>query len=78
MFRGTDFQMTWSNPSSMCQKNTTLAVEDMTKSDYDELASAGEDGEILELNQVVGYFCHVNRLLNGLGVTTEGDVIGFY
>lgn len=57
----------------------TLAVEDMEKSDYDELISAGcEDGEILELNQVVGYFCYVNRLLNGLGVTTEGDVIGFY
>ena len=51
----------------------------MTKSDYDELASAGcKDSEILELNQGAGCFCYMNQLLNGLGVTTEGDVIGFY
>lgn len=36
------------------------------------------DGEILEVNQVVAYFNYSNRLLNGLGVTTEGDSIGFY
>ena len=40
-------------------------------------AGAG-DGEILELNQIVGYFNYVNRLLNGLGVTTSGDTVGFY
>ena len=36
------------------------------------------DGEILEVNQVAAYFNYSNRLLNGLGVTTEGDSIGFY
>ena len=36
------------------------------------------DGEILEVNQVVAYFNYSNRVLNGLGVTTEGDSIGFY
>ena len=36
------------------------------------------DGEILEVNQVVAYFNYSNRVLNGLGVTTEGDVIGYY
>ena len=36
------------------------------------------DGEILEVNQVVAYFNYSNRLLNGLGVTTDGDSIGFY
>ena len=57
----------------------TLAVADMEKYDYDKLVAAGcGDGEILELNQVVTYFCYVNRLLNGLGVTTESDVIGYY
>ena len=25
-----------------------------------------------------GYFNYVNRLLNGLGVTTSGDTVGFY
>ena len=37
-----------------------------------------DDGQILELNQIVGYFNYVNRLLNGLGVTTSGDTVGFY
>jgi uncharacterized peroxidase-related enzyme len=36
------------------------------------------DGEILEVNQVAAYFNYANRLLNGLGVTTDGDSIGFY
>ena len=57
----------------------TVAVGDIVKSDVDSLRDAGcDDGEILELNQVVGYFCYANRLLNGLGVTTKGDVIGYY
>ena len=57
----------------------TVAVDSMLESDIEVLFQAGcDDGEILELNQVVGYFCYVNRLLNGLGVTTKGDVIGYY
>ena len=51
----------------------------MEKSDIDELRNAGvDDGEILEVNQIIGYFNYVNRCLNGLGVTTEGDVVGYY
>ncbi len=34
------------------------------------------DGEILEVNQVVSYFNYVNRTVNGLGVHTEGDILG--
>ena len=34
------------------------------------------DGEILEVNQVVSYFAYVNRTVLGLGVTTQGDVLG--
>ena len=57
----------------------TVAVDSMLESDIEALFQAGcDDGEILELNQVVGYFCYANRLLNGLGVTTKGDVIGYY
>ena len=40
--------------------------------------AGADDGEILEVNQVCAYFNYSNRLLNGLGVTTEGDVIGYY
>ncbi len=51
----------------------------MERADVEALQAAGiDDGAILELNQIVGYFNYVNRLLNGLGVTTEGDVVGYY
>ena len=51
----------------------------MEKADVDALFAAGlDDGEILEANQIIGYFNYVNRCLNGLGVTTEGDVVGYY
>jgi hypothetical protein len=51
----------------------------MRKVDVDACREAGaEDGEILEVNQVCAYFNYSNRLLNGLGVTTEGDRIGYY
>ena len=57
----------------------TRAVGRMVKSDIDVLRQAGcTDGEILEVNQVCAYFNYSNRLLNGLGVTTEGDVVGYY
>ena len=57
----------------------TTDVANMVKADIDQLHAAGcNDGEILEVNQVCCYFSYSNRLLNGLGVTTEGDVIGYY
>ena len=57
----------------------TLRPSDMVHEDVTALKEAGAgDGEILELNQIVGYFNYVNRLLNGLGVTTSGDTVGFY
>ena len=34
------------------------------------------DGEILEVNQVVSYFAYANRTVLGLGVTTDGDILG--
>ena len=60
-------------------RKLTAGVGDMVKADFDAMKAAGcDDGEILEVNQVVAYFNYSNRLLNGLGVTTEGDVIGYY
>jgi len=57
----------------------TLRPADMTKSDVDALKQAGaDDGQILEANQIIGYFNYVNRHLNGLGVTTDGDIVGYY
>lgn len=49
----------------------------MVESDVTLLRDAGaSDGEILEANQVISYFNYSNRVLNGLGVTTVGDVLG--
>ena len=57
----------------------TLTPGQMKQSDVQTLREAGcDDGEILEANQIVGYFNYVNRLINGLGVTTVGDVVGYY
>lgn len=57
----------------------TTAPNAMVQSDVQALRDAGlNDGEILEANQIVCYFNYANRLLNGLGVTTEGDIVGYY
>lgn len=57
----------------------TTDVATMEASDVDTLRENDcTDGEILEVNQVAAYFNYSNRLLNGLGVTTDGDSIGFY
>jgi uncharacterized peroxidase-related enzyme len=42
-----------------------------------ELRAVGlSDGEILEVNQVTAYFAYANRTVLGLGVTTDGDILG--
>ena len=58
-------------------RKLTLQPQDMQEADIAALREAGcADGEILEANQVCAYFNYSNRLLNGLGVTTQGDVLG--
>ena len=60
-------------------KKLTVSPAEMREADVQELKAAGlDDGEILEANQIIGYFNYVNRLLNGLGVTTDGDTVGYY
>lgn len=57
----------------------TVAPGDMQKPDVDAMKATGyDDGEILEVNQIICYFNYVNRSLNGLGVTLENDTIGYY
>ena len=57
----------------------TQSVGKMEESDVKKLKKWGcDDGEILEVNQVVAYFNYSNRLLNGLGVSLDGDKIGYY
>jgi uncharacterized peroxidase-related enzyme len=47
------------------------------KSRVDAMRRVGiDDGRILELNQVTAYFNYANRTVAGLGVNTDGDVLG--
>lgn len=54
-------------------KNLHLIIEE----DIHTMRDSGlNDGEILEINQVVSYFNYVNRSVIGLGVDSKGDIIG--
>lgn len=49
----------------------------VTKDDIAALSEAGfTDGQILEINQVTAYFAYANRTVMGLGINTDGDVLG--
>jgi uncharacterized peroxidase-related enzyme len=55
----------------------TLRAAEVTEVDLESLREVGYgDGEILEVNQVTAYFNYANRTVLGLGVTTEGDILG--
>ena len=57
----------------------TLQPGAMEADDVAELRAEGlDDGQILEVNQIICYFNYVNRSINGLGVTTAGDTVGYY
>lgn len=77
-----DLQTVFSGPELALLNYTrklTCDPQKMEEADVQKLRQAGlDDGEILEANQIVAYFNYVNRLLNGLGVSTEGDVVGYY
>lgn len=55
----------------------TLTPDRVERPQVEALRRVGfDDGEILEINQVVAYFAYANRTVQGLGVTTEGDELG--
>ena len=58
-------------------RKLTVKPSDMNEADVGALRDAGwDDGDILEINQVVAYFAYANRTVLGLGCSTKGDVIG--
>ncbi len=62
---------------SVYAKRLTLEASRITESDIVNLRNHGiNDGEILEVNQVVAYFNYANRTVLGLGVDTNGEVLG--
>ena len=57
----------------------TLRCKDLKefgKIEIEMLKENFTDGEILEINQVVSYFNYANRTVLGLGVNTDGDILG--
>jgi uncharacterized peroxidase-related enzyme len=57
-------------------KLTTAAAE-VSEEDVQDMRDAGfDDGEILEINQVTAYFAYANRMVLGLGINTDGDIVG--
>jgi uncharacterized peroxidase-related enzyme len=55
----------------------TLDPATLAADSIEELRRSGfDDGEILEINQVSAYFSYANRTVLGLGIDTDGDVIG--
>lgn len=57
----------------------SLKPGEMEQADIEKLRFENiDDGQILEANQIICYFNYVNRSLNGLGVTTENDIVGYY
>jgi uncharacterized peroxidase-related enzyme len=54
--------------------NSPMSVEEK---DAEQLRQLGwDDGEILEINQVVAYFAYANRTVLGLGINAKGDILG--
>lgn len=50
----------------------TLTPWEMVEGDVLALREAGfSDGDILDINQITGYYAYVNRLADGLGVALE-------
>jgi len=58
-------------------RKLTLTPNDMVRDDVIALQNSGvDDGEILEINQVTSYFAYANRMVLGLGINTDNDIIG--
>ncbi len=55
----------------------TRQAASVGRSDIEAMREAGfDDGQILEINQVAAYFAYANRTVLGLGVNTDGDILG--
>lgn len=58
-------------------RKLTVAPSEVEQSDVVQLQQAGyDDGEILEINQVTGYFAYANRSVLGLGVKASEPQLG--
>ena len=79
--KANDFADTFSNKQvDMLNyvKVLTLLPASVTRLQIKKLNDSGvSDGEILELNQLVGYFSYANRMALGLGLDNQGEELGW-
>tara|TARA_R110002073_G_scaffold72537_1_gene177490 strand:- start:481879 stop:482484 length:606 start_codon:yes stop_codon:yes gene_type:complete len=55
----------------------TREPDKVSENQINELKKSGlDDGQILEVNQVISYFNYANRTVLGLGVNVKGDILG--
>lgn len=55
----------------------TESAASVSQADIAAMREAGfDDGQILEINQVIAYFAYANRTVLGLGINTDGDILG--
>jgi uncharacterized protein YciW len=55
-------------------RDVTMDPNSITEQSICDIRTAGaDDGEILEVNQVCGYFSYANRTVLGLGITEDGE-----
>ena len=60
-------------------RKLTLEPAAMAEEDVAALRAAGlGDAEIFEVNQIAAHFAYWSRMLNGLGVTADGERIGLH
>jgi uncharacterized peroxidase-related enzyme len=58
-------------------RKLTLDPGAIEEADISAMKTSGlSDGQILEVNQVASYFAYANRTVSGLGVNTEGEILG--
>ncbi len=58
-------------------RKLTQTPGQMVQADVAALRAAGfDDGQVLEINQVCGYFAYANRTVLGLGCSVAGDELG--
>lgn len=72
----TDFESAGLEPRRLAMLRYALKLTqspaEMVRNDVESLRIAGfEDGDILELCEVVSYYAYANRIADGLGVSLE-------
>lgn len=59
---------------ALCEFTEKLSLRPsaMTPEDLDSLRAQGlDDGEIIEVVHIIGYFSHINRIADALGIDLE-------